>query len=94
MAGFVSLAMTADNKGYRKLLDRKNDSFPRIFTGSGMAKTLPARSIDLAELGADAADFAAALRSAATERACRSDWADFTAAVTRALLRLSAETTF
>ena len=42
-----------------------------------MAETLPAKPIDLAELGARAADFARTSRSAATERAYRSDWADF-----------------
>ena len=42
-----------------------------------MAETLPAKPIDLAELGARAADFARTSRSAATERSYRSDWADF-----------------
>jgi integrase len=42
-----------------------------------MAETLPAIPVDLAELGARAADFARFSRSPATERAYRSDWADF-----------------
>jgi hypothetical protein len=44
-----------------------------------MVETLPALPIDLAALGARAADFARTSRSAATERAYRSDWANFEA---------------
>jgi site-specific recombinase XerD len=49
-----------------------------------MVETLPARPIDLAELGARAANFARTSRSAATERAYRSDWADFSSWCERA----------
>ena len=55
---------------------KKSGCFPEIFTGAGMAETLPAKPIDLAELGARAADFARTSRSAATERSYRSDWAN------------------
>jgi hypothetical protein len=41
-----------------------------------MVETLPDLSIDHAGLGARAADFARTSRSAATERAYRSDWAE------------------
>jgi integrase len=44
-----------------------------------MAETLPAPLVDLADLGARAADFARASRSVATLRVYRSDWADFSA---------------
>ena len=44
-------------------------------SGRGMVETLPA--IDLAQIGARAAELARTSRSAATERAYRSDWADF-----------------
>jgi site-specific recombinase XerD len=42
-----------------------------------MAETLPALPVDLSDLAARAAEFARCSRSAATERAYRSDWADF-----------------
>ena len=42
-----------------------------------MVETLPARPIDLAELGARAVALARKSRSPVTERAYRSDWADF-----------------
>ncbi|HEV2303171.1 MAG TPA: site-specific integrase [Stellaceae bacterium] len=42
-----------------------------------MTERLPAVPIDLSELGARAAEFARASRAPATERAYRSDWADF-----------------
>jgi len=42
-----------------------------------MAETLPALPVDLSEFAARAAEFARSSRSAATERAYRSDWADF-----------------
>jgi integrase len=44
-----------------------------------MAETLPALPLDLGEIGARAAELARTSRSAATERAYRSDWADFAA---------------
>jgi integrase len=44
-----------------------------------MAETLPALPLDLGEIGARAAELARSSRSAATERAYRSDWADFAA---------------
>jgi hypothetical protein len=43
-----------------------------------MVERLPARPVDLSELDARAAEFARTSRGAATERAYRSDWADFT----------------
>jgi hypothetical protein len=49
-----------------------------------MVETLPARPIDLAELGARATNFARTSRSAATDRAYRSDWADFSSWCERA----------
>ena len=42
-----------------------------------MTETLPALPVDLSDLAARAAEFARGSRSAATERAYRSDWADF-----------------
>src|SRR5215469_11298370 len=42
-----------------------------------MAETLRALPVDLSDLAARAAEFARSSRSAATERAYRSDWADF-----------------
>ena len=39
-----------------------------------MAETLPALPVDLSDLAARAAEFARSSRSAATERAYRSDW--------------------
>ena len=42
-----------------------------------MAETLPALPVDLSDLAARAAEFARSSRSAATERAYRSDWTDF-----------------
>jgi len=42
-----------------------------------MTETLPALPVDLSDLAARAAEFARRSRSAATERAYRSDWADF-----------------
>src|SRR5262245_28972829 len=42
-----------------------------------MAETLPALPVDLIRLGTRAAEFARTSRSPATERAYRSDWADF-----------------
>jgi len=42
-----------------------------------MVETLPALPVDLSDLAARAAEFARSSRSAATERAYRSDWADF-----------------
>ena len=42
-----------------------------------MVETLPALPVDLVRLGARAAEFARTSRSPATERAYRSDWADF-----------------
>jgi integrase len=42
-----------------------------------MAETLPALLIDLVHIGARAAEFARTSRSAATERAYKSDWTDF-----------------
>jgi integrase len=44
-----------------------------------MAETLPALPLDLGQIGARAAELARTSRSAATERAYRSDWADFAA---------------
>jgi site-specific recombinase XerD len=44
-----------------------------------MAETLPALPVDLAALGARAAEFARLARSPATVRAYQSDWADFAA---------------
>lgn len=44
-----------------------------------MAETLPALPLDLGQIGARAAELARSSRSAATERAYRSDWADFSA---------------
>jgi hypothetical protein len=41
--------------------------------------SLRALPVDLGEIGTDAAEFARSSRSAATERAYRFDWADFTA---------------
>ena len=52
-----------------------------------MVEMLPAKPIDLAELGARAADFARTSRSAATERAYRSDFSDFSGWCERAGLR-------
>ena len=43
-----------------------------------MVETLPALPVDLVRLGVRAAEFARTSRSPATERAYRSDWADFT----------------
>jgi integrase len=42
-----------------------------------MVETLPALPVDLVRLGTRAAEFARTSRSPATERAYRSDWADF-----------------
>jgi site-specific recombinase XerD len=42
-----------------------------------MAERLPALRVDLADIGARAAEFARSARSSATQRAYRSDWADF-----------------
>jgi len=42
-----------------------------------MTETLPALPVDLSDLAARAAEFARSSRSAATERAYRSDWTDF-----------------
>jgi hypothetical protein len=59
-----------------------------------MAQTLPARPIDLVELGTRAADFARHSRAPATERAYGSDWRDFAAWCDRAgQLALPAEPT-
>jgi hypothetical protein len=44
-----------------------------------MVETLPALPVDLAEIGARAAELPRTWRSAATERAYRFDWADFAA---------------
>jgi hypothetical protein len=44
-----------------------------------MAETLPALPLDLGQIGVRPADLARSSRSAATERAYRSDWADFAA---------------
>ena len=49
-----------------------------------MAETLPALPVDLSEFAARAAEFARSSRSAATERAYRSDWADFSSWCERA----------
>ena len=49
-----------------------------------MAETLPALPVDLSDLAARAAEFARSSRSAATERAYRSDWADFSSWCERA----------
>jgi integrase len=57
-----------------------------------MAEGLPALPVDLSDLGTRAANFARSSRAAATERAYRSDWADFSSWCERAgLLALPAE---
>src|SRR6516225_5703391 len=53
-----------------------------------MAETLPALPVDLSDLAARAAEFVRSSRSAATERAYRSDWADYTVAPDRRTVAL------